>query len=78
MEVIRCRICDSALCVAPSLGVRSKRGVPPGNSEVQIETDGGRHYFMCPHCSARNITILTTDPDGRPAMQVAWAVMNGD
>ena len=78
MEEIRCRICDSALFVAPSPAGRSKSGMLPGNSEVQIETDGSSHYFRCPYCSARNITIQTTEPNGRSSVQVAWAVMNGE
>ena len=78
MEEIRCRICDSALSVVGMLGGREHGGMLPGNSEVHLENDGGGHYFRCPYCSARNVTIVTTARNGRPAVQVAWAVMNGD
>jgi hypothetical protein len=78
LEEIRCRICDSALYIASSFVGRPSRDGLPVRSEVQIETDGTSQYFKCPHCSARNITIVTTAHDGRPGLQVAWAVMNGD
>jgi hypothetical protein len=78
LEEIRCRICDSALSVAGMLGGRWQEGMFPGSSEVRLEHDGSGHYFRCPYCSARNVTIVTTAGDGRPAVQVAWAVMNGD
>ena len=60
------------------LGGREPRGTLPGSSEVHLEIDAGGHYFRCPHCSARNVTIVTTAENGRAAVQVAWAVMNGD
>ncbi len=78
MEEIRCRICDSALSVVGMLGGREHGGMLPGSSEVQLVNDGTTQYFMCPYCSARNVTIVTTAGDGRPAVRVAWAVMNGD
>ncbi len=78
MEEIRCRICDSALSVAGPSGAREVGGLLPGRSEVRIEHDAGGRYFLCPYCSARNVTIVTTAKDGRPAVRVAWAVMNGD
>jgi hypothetical protein len=78
LKEIRCRICDSAVSMVGVFGGREQRGMLPGNSEVQLENDGGGHYFQCPYCSARNVTIVTTAGNGRPAVQVAWAVMNGD
>jgi hypothetical protein len=78
LEEIRCRICDSALWIAAALDGRAKKGILARSSEVQIENDGSSDYFKCPYCSARNITIVTTSRNGRPALQVAWAVMNGD
>ena len=78
MEEIRCRICDSALSVVGVLGGREQRGMLPGSSKVHLENDGDGHYFRCPYCSARNVTIVTTAENGRAAVQVAWAVMNGD
>ena len=78
MEDIRCRICDSALSVVGMLGGSEHGGMLPGSSEVRIRNDGSGHYFLCPYCSARNVTIVTTAGNGRPAVQVAWAVMNGD
>ena len=77
MEEIRCRICDNTLTVVGRFGRRVCGPMPPGSSQVQLEDDGDSHYFMCPYCSARNVTIVTTGRSGRPAMQVAWAVMNG-
>jgi hypothetical protein len=50
----------------------------PGSSKVRLENDGSGHYFRCPYCSARNVTIVTTAGKGGPAVRVAWAVMNGD
>lgn len=78
MEEIRCRICDSALSVVGMLVGGGQRGMLPGNSKVQLEEDGSGHYFRCPYCSSRNVTIVTTARNGRPAVQVVWAVMNGD
>ena len=78
LERIRCGICDSALCVMGVVGGREEGGAPPGTSEVQLENDGGSHSFRCPYCSARNVTIVTTSGAGRPALQVAWAVMSSD
>jgi len=78
LQGIRCRICDSALSVAGMLGRSGHEGMLPANSEVQLEHDGSGHYFRCPYCSARNVTIVTIAGNGRPAVQVAWAVMNGD
>jgi len=78
LEGIRCRICDSALSVVGMLGGEELGGMLPGISEVRFENDGSGHYFRCPYCSARNVTIVTTTGNGRPAVQVAWAVMNGD
>jgi hypothetical protein len=53
-------------------------GFLPGSAEVKLERDGGGHYFMCPYCSARNVAIVTDARNGQRAVQVAWAVMNGD
>ena len=53
-------------------------GMLMGSAEVRIETDGTSHYFICPCCSAKNITLVTIARNGRPAMQVVWAVMNGE
>ena len=78
MEEIRCRICDSALSVVGMLGKSEHGGMLPGRSEVQLENDGNGHYFHCPYCSARNVTIVTTGGNGQAAVRVAWAVMNGD
>ncbi len=78
MEDIRCRICDSAVSVVGMLGRNGHGGMIPGNSEVQLKHDESGHYFRCPYCSARNVTIVTTAGNGRPAVQVAWAVLNGD
>ncbi len=78
MEEIRCRICDSALSVVGMLGGREQGVMLPGSSEVRLENDGGGHYFRCPYCSARNVTIVTTARNGQPAVQIVWAVMNGD
>ena len=60
LEEIRCRICDSALSVVGMLGGSEHGGMLPGSSEVQLENDGSGHYFRCPYCSARNVTIVTT------------------
>ena len=78
MEEIRCRICDSALCVASSHAAQANMGMLMGSAEVRIETDGTSHYFICPCCSAKNITLVTIARNGRPVMQVVWAVMNGE
>lgn len=78
MDAIRCRICDSSLSVVRKPGGLGINGVLPGSPEVQLENDGGGHYFRCPYCAARNVTIVTTDGEGRLAVRVAWAVMNGD
>ncbi len=76
MEGIRCRICDSALIVVgPFDGPGDGEGLP-GNSKVRLESDGGGHFFTCPYCAARNMTVMTTAQNGRPAVQVAWAVMH--
>jgi hypothetical protein len=64
--------------VAGLVGGKGDGGILPGNAEVHLENDGSSHYFRCPYCSARNVTILTTAGSGPPAVQVAWAVMNGD
>ncbi len=78
MQEIRCRICDSALSVVGRLGRSEHGGMLPGSSKVRLENDGSGHYFRCPYCSARNVTIVTTAGKGGPAVRVAWAVMNGD
>jgi hypothetical protein len=78
VEEIRCRICDSSLSVAGLRGRRTPNGALPGSAKVKLHRDGMGHYFMCPYCSARNVTIVTNARNGRPAVQVAWAVMNGD
>jgi hypothetical protein len=78
VQVIRCRICDSTLSVAHRSGGCGLDERVPGSAPVQIEDDGLGPYIRCPHCAARNVTIVTADMDGRQAVQVVWAVMNGD
>ena len=78
MDEIRCRICDSAVCVAAPPNGGTKRGILACGSQVQLENDGTSNYFVCPYCSARNITVVTTARNGQTALQVAWAVMNGE
>jgi DNA-directed RNA polymerase subunit RPC12/RpoP len=78
LEEIRCHICDNALSLVGMLGKCARGDRLPGISEVQLENDGSGQYFRCPYCSSRNVTIMTTAGNGRPAVQVAWAVMNGD
>jgi hypothetical protein len=64
--------------VADRPGGRALDEKIPGSAPVQIEDDGVGPYVRCPHCAARNVTIVTTDTNGRTAVQVAWAVMNAD
>ncbi len=78
MEEIRCRICDSAISLAGTLGRRVSGGTLAVGPEVELENDGNGYYFMCPYCSARNFAIVMPNWSGPPAVQVAWAVMNGD
>ena len=75
MDEVKCRICDCFVLVETSgsrdVGVEGfTRGVG-----AQIVHDGTNFYFICPHCSAKNIATVTTGRTGAPKIEVVRAFM---
>ena len=41
------------------------------NTPLDLESDDNEQFFRCPHCSAKNIVLSSTDPDGLPGLTVS-------
>ncbi len=39
-------------------------------TELELEYDGNDSFYSCPHCSAKNVTILSTSPTGLSTLKI--------
>jgi hypothetical protein len=71
-----CRACTSSFLVDVSGDGETKSRVLSVHTHVSLERDGTDCYVRCPHCSAKNIAVVRTDPDGRQTVEVVCAVID--
>lgn len=78
MTSTTCRICDASLRNGTSSESDEKQTLESSKQPYKVEYDGSKRFITCPQCSAKNIVILSTDPDGNSVITITRAIMDDD
>lgn len=69
MEV-KCLNCGGVMFKKVSLDEKGHLAMD-ANARLDLEHDGNDSFFRCPHCSAKNVVVDATSPQGLPQVRIS-------
>ena len=78
MTSTSCRNCAGTLYIGSPPENNGTERLDCTNMPWTLEYDGATHFMSCPHCSAKNIAVVCTDPGGTPVITINRAIMDDE
>lgn len=76
MQETQCRACASTLLLDLSLDGSPGAEDFSARKQVRLESNASEDYVRCPYCSAKNIAMVRTHPDGSKSVELILAVID--